>query len=79
MLYKIFVKNIRISSISSLYFLALGQNMEIHRVNLTYLVRMRNNTDQKNSENGYFSWSEERAFVGNGLKIVPFFVKVFLK
>ena len=79
MLYKIFVKKIRISSISSLYFPALGQNMEIHRVNLTYLVRMRNNTDQKNSENGPFSWSEERAFVGNGSKIVPFFVKVFLK
>ena len=55
-----FVKNDRIRSFSGPYFPAFGLNTERYREKLRispYSVRMRENTDQKNSKYGHFPHS----------------------
>ena len=52
------VKSVRIRSFSGPYFPAFGLNMDRYRVSLQNSVRMRENTDQDNSEYGHFSRSE---------------------
>ena len=51
------VKSVRIRSFSGPYFPAFGLNMDRYRVSLQNSVRMRENTDRKNSEYGHFSHS----------------------
>ena len=51
------VKSVRIRSFSGLYFPAFGVNTK--KCIYPYLVRMRKNTNQKNSEYGQFSRSDD--------------------
>ena len=61
-----YVKSVRIWSFSGPYFPAIGLNTE----RSPYSVRMRENTDQKNSEYGLFSRSEY--FINNVSQAILF-------
>ena len=56
------VKSVRIRSYSGPYFPAYGQNTERYGVSQLYLVQMRENADQNNSEYGHFSRSVNVSF-----------------
>ena len=53
------VKSVRVRSFSGPYFHAFGMNSEIYGVKPPNSVQMRENKDQKNSEYGLFSPSEQ--------------------